>query len=150
MKGDPLPPEHHFARHCKRSKVFQDGSVHRDVFLLRRKSDGSPDEDNVSGGWLEKYSNGDREAQIRQLRFTFARHRAFRQRDRFALLNVGVTVAFVQEQMEDARRLRFLHDPFEGHHEHAGIYDTLVNEDRVIELLARCVGTNTVLAVPPS
>lgn len=139
MKGDPLPAGDTFARYCKGSRVFEDGSgVIADAFVLRRdKTTGALAEDSLSGGWFERYEGADSDARLAAL--SKALDLTYRGRDRFALLNVGEAKEFVRANTADARVLRFLHEPEPGHDAHSAIFDTFKDEERISQLLAKAV-----------
>ena len=133
MKGDPIPDDHHVARHCGGSKVDEEGMPRATAFMLR---DGEPD---VSVNWLEYFRIPEREKQIEEVRRVFAlKEITVGEKSRFAVLPVGATIGHVMKCTDGKRLISFIHDP-EGPPEfeyddpsHSGIYGVPPEDKNVV------------------
>ena len=89
MKGDPLPAEHHVARHCRSTDLIltsgEPTGVSGSAFAPK------PDEsDSLSANWLE-FFGGDRQHNVAGVRSVTKL--AARRSHRIAILNVGAIAA---------------------------------------------------------
>ena len=136
MKDDPIPPEDHVSRYC-RGGSLDNGCVTGASFLLRA------DEEYVSVNWLEYLQKPNREAQIAEVQRVLTTKLSPGSKAKIAVLNVGETIENVRLKSPDRRTLRVRHRPDEppefSDPSHSGIFDTTLDEQHIVELLAEAV-----------
>lgn len=106
LKGDPIVPDHHVLRHCRRDDLQceADGSisgVFPDAFV--------PDEDGLSVTWVEHFPGG-WTAQIAAAKDAMSRRRMVRASNRLAVLSVE-RILRISDQL--GKHLAVIHDPDE-------------------------------------
>jgi hypothetical protein len=128
VKGDPLPPGHHIARHCSPTDLLINGAgepigVKASAFV--------PDAEGVSADWLE-FFGGDRQHNVLGVRSVI--NRTARKSHRLAILNVGA-ISSVQGV---TGALRVVEDPIDSlppdtDAAHALIKDTIDLQDAAVQ-----------------
>jgi hypothetical protein len=131
MKGDRLPEQDHISRYCS-PKTAPDGQPTLASFMPRSKKD-----PYLSVNWLEYFDLPDQPAQIAQLRQTIGLTLAAN--GKFAVLNVGEVIDFVEKNDPDKRVLDVLHEPEEDDKSHSGIYGYSSEDIGVAQLIAEVV-----------
>lgn len=113
MRNDPLPDEHHVARHCPPSKV-EDGLPLVGAFTLR------PGEGYLSVNWLEYFNTPDLTVAVEGVREAFHNKRYQLKPDgRFAVLNVGAAKFAIHKATEVLPAIK--HWPARNDPSHTGI-----------------------------
>lgn len=142
MKDDPVPDTDHVARYC-RGGSLDNGEVSGASFQLRRKEDGTIEEEYLSVNWLEFLEKTDRAAEISDVRRVLSTKMTLGSTAKLAVLQVGEVKEYVAQNAPDRRILRFLHRPDEPTGKpdpsHSGIFDTQTEEDLIVELIAERV-----------
>jgi hypothetical protein len=135
MKDDPIPDDDHVSRYVAFTKLTRDGRISGAAFQLR------PDEDALSVNWLEYFGLGDRGAEIQEVRKMFAdKGRILQAKAKFAVLDVGATKEYVQQESDDNRVLSILHDPLPSEDEsHAGIYNVPRDDPAIGDMIAELI-----------
>lgn len=82
MPAEPIPDEHHVARHCQPTSIREDGTPGPGAFIC-------DDADGISCNWLEYFSS-ERAQQVSEVRAALAAQRKIRRSHKLAILNVGV------------------------------------------------------------
>ncbi len=141
MKDEPLPDTDHISRYCPFGSLLDGGEVTGTSFLLRR--DPKREEEYLSVNWLEHLRLDNRTAEIAEVRRVLSTKRSLGGKAKIAVLNVGNTKDNVRQKSPDRRDLRILHRPNEPPEfpdpSHSGIFDTLLDEQLVAELIAESV-----------
>jgi hypothetical protein len=119
MRGDPVPPEHHVLRHCRKGdlKCDPDGTI-RGVFPDAFE----PDEDGISVTWME-YFGGSPAEQLEAARAAMDRGRRLRASNRLAKLKVSMILAAGKAVK---RVLAVVHDPIDQSPERENLGHSLV------------------------
>lgn len=136
MKGDPIPDDDNVSRYVPFTKLISDGRrVSGAAFQLR------PDEGALSVNWLEYFGFGDREAEIQEVRKAFTdKGRTLQAKAKFAVLNVGATKEYIQQESDDNRLLSILHDPLPPEDEsHSGIYNVPRDDSAIGDMIAELI-----------
>jgi hypothetical protein len=129
VKGEPLPTQHHVARHCNPSDLLINGAG--EPFGIKASAF-APDPDGVSVNWLE-FFGGTREHNISGVRSVIKRQ--CRRSHRLAILNVGEIHAI---QNAAGASLTVVEDPDDRlppdtNAAHALIKDTIVLQDPAVQ-----------------
>ncbi len=136
MKDDPLPDADHISRYCPGSSL-ENGEITGSSFLLR------PDDEYLSVNCLERLEKQDREAEISEVRQVLSTKLRLGSTAKIAVMNVGEIKDHVHRNSPDRRDLRILHRPDEPPNfpdpAHSGIFDTVVDEQLIAELIAETV-----------
>lgn len=136
MKDDPIPDDNHVSRYVPYTKLTPDGCrVSGAAFQLR------PDEDALSVNWLEYFDLANREAEIQEVRKVFAdKGRTLQAKAKFAILEVGATKEYVQQESDESRLLSILHDPLPPEDEsHASIYNVPRDAPAIGDMIAELI-----------
>lgn len=142
MKDEPVPDTDHIARYCGGGSLTPKGKVSGAHFKLRTK-EGGEKEDYLSVNWLEFLGLEDRQAELHEVRRVLATKITVGSKAKIVVLNVEHVKRHVFQNSPDKRELRILHRPDEPPGKpdpsHSGIFDTLVDEEMIIELIAQAV-----------
>ena len=134
MKGDVVPDSDHVSRLCGGSHI-DNGVIKATAFLL------NPGDTYLSVNWLELLGLPDRASQIAEIQRVMATKRTVGTRARLAVAAVGDMRTVVQNQSEDHRVLKVLHepedDPLKPDPSHSGIHDLRHDDLMIAILLAR-------------
>lgn len=101
MPAEPIPDEHHVARHCQPTSIREDGTPGPGAFTC-------DDFDGISCNWLE-YFPGERTRQISEVRAALAARRTIRKSHKLAILNVGVARKGALERL--GQQIAIVKDP---------------------------------------
>lgn len=137
VTGDPIPGSNHVARFCPSSTLDDDGRVTSASFMLRRDESGQPKEEYLSVNWLEEAGGEDRATQMNAVRSLNTLKK--KKKDVFSVLNVGAVQELVRIGTEGSRAIPIRHMPEDGpppDPSHAGIFDTVADEDSIAGLIA--------------
>ncbi len=137
MKDEPIPPDHHISRHCKKSSLSESNDVTAASFYLRSN------DDYLSVNWLEFLGLGDRDSEIAEIRRVLSTKITPGSTAKIAVLNVGQMKDHVRKNSQDRRDLRVLHRPDEPPDKpdpsHSGIFDTSQDQLSLTELIVQKV-----------
>lgn len=135
MKDDQIPDDDHVSRYVGGSKLTRDGRITGAAFQLRSG------EDALSVNWLEFFGLGDRQAEIQEVRGVFLeKGMSLQATAKFAVLDVGATKEYVQQESDDNRLLAILHDPLPPEDEsHAGIYNVPRDDSAIGDMIAELI-----------
>ena len=135
MKDDPIPDDDHVSRYVPFTKLTNSGRISGAAFQLR------PNEDALSVNWLEYFGLGDRDAEIKEVRKVFTdKGWILQAKAKFAILDVGATKEYVQQESDDNRVLSMLHDPSPPEDEsHAGIYNVPRDDPSIGDMIAELI-----------
>ena len=136
MKGEPVPDADHISRLCGGSQVKSDGTISGSAFLLRKRV---PIESSLSVNWLEFLKKHDRNVEVNEIRKVLSKKLTLGSNARIAVLNVGEMRNHVQQNSEDKRVLRALHEPSDNDPSHSGIYDLKLDDDLIADLIAQTI-----------
>ena len=125
------------ARFTKATQVREDGGVEGDAFALRE------DEEYLSLNCVDLFS-GDREDQLRSLRFVINKKLKVSRSAVFSIINVGDTKRLVAPYAS----LDFLHEPEPGDETHCGLYGLEYNDEVVQDLIAESIVDVTTAYIP--
>lgn len=134
MKGDVVPDGDHVSRLCGGSHI-DGGAVKAGAFLL------GANHAYLSVNWLEALGLSDRTSQIAEIQRVMSTKRAVGRLARLAVAAVGEFRRVIQNESEDHREIRILHEP-EDHPlkpdpSHSGIHDLKQDDLAIAVLLAR-------------
>lgn len=134
MKDDPIPDDDHVSRYVPFTKLTADGRVTGAAFQLR------PDEDALSVNWLEYFELEDWEAEIQEVRKVFTeKGRLLQAKAKFAILAVGTTKEYIQQESDDDRVLSILHDPLPDDNSHTGIFNLPKDNPAIGDMIAELI-----------
>lgn len=136
MDNDLILNQDNVVRHCLRKHIDEDGDITSAAFKLRHERS----EEYLSVMWLEYFSNDTIEKKLESARYDLRKRRSLSNRDRLAVLNVGVTRTHVMSNIGDRRNLEFKHKPgLRNNSSHSGIFNIEPNGDEVAELLVESI-----------
>ena len=106
--SDPVPDDHHVARHCPKSKLDEDGWPRPTAFMLKV----ARGEKSLSVNWLEYLGVSERSDQIAELREVYKRKKyMIGPTSKFAVLQVGQTIDNVSSNTNGVHRISVIHEP---------------------------------------
>ena len=131
MIDDPIPVTDHVSRHCRQSRLTEDGRPMPAAFHLRTEKN----ENYLSVDWLE-FLDSNRTNQLEAVRKIFKkRGYDVKAKDVFAVLNVDNTINYVKKNSPDKRMLSIVHQPRHQKDSHSGIFNTNhSNMERIIAI----------------
>lgn len=141
MKDEPVPDTDHVVRYCG-GATLDNGQVSGASFKLRTMQDGSTEE-YLSVNWLEFLGKATRKAEISEVQRVLSTKMKPGSQARLAVLQVRNVREYVVQNAPNQRILRILHRPDEPPEKpdpsHSGIFDTEIEEDLIVELIAERV-----------
>ncbi len=139
VKDDPIPDNDHVSRYVGGSKMTRSGRITGEAFQLH------PDEEALSVNWLEYFGLGDRNAKIQEVRKVFVeKGRTLQAKAKFAVLSVGETREYVQQESSDNRVLSVLHEPSPRDASHSGIYNIPGDDPAIGDMIADLIEADAI------